>query len=193
MQTNINGSFDAKSLEEVTNKSKKDTVFILGDSMVKHINDYLLTRNIKHEYLVKVRPFNAAKVRCLYDHSKPTMRDFDPEVIILHVGTNDLTSSKTSSEIAKSIIDLACSLKTNTNKIVISLIVPRRDDTLLGNKASEVNDRLKHMCTNRDIPYIDHTESIDIDSHIVDAGLHLNRSGSTVMARNFANYLSNMQ
>mgnify|MGYP001793742449 FL=1 len=49
------------------------------------------------------------------------------------------------------------------------------------------------MSTNRDIPYIDHTESIDIDSHIVDAGLHLNRSGSTVMARNFANYLSNIQ
>jgi len=121
------------------------------------------------------------------------MRDFNPEVVVLHVGTNNLSSSKTASEIAKSIIDLACSLKTSANKIVISLIVPRKDNNLLNNKASEVNDRLRHMCTTRDLPYIDHTDSIDIENHIVDAGLHLNRYGSSVMAKNIYNFLLNMQ
>ena len=94
-----------------------------------------------------------------------------------------------SSEIAKSIIDLATFLKSSTNKIVISLIVPRRDS--LNYKASEVNDRLKHMCNSRDIRYIDHTDSIDIEKHLGTSGLHLNKNGSAVLAKNFVNFLTN--
>ena len=49
--------------------------------------------------------FSGAKVRCLHDYAKPTMRDFNPRQTILHVGTNDLNSEKTSSQIANPIID----------------------------------------------------------------------------------------
>ena len=49
--------------------------------------------------------FSRAKVRCLHDYAKPTMRDFNPSQTILHVGTNDLNSEKTSSQIANPIID----------------------------------------------------------------------------------------
>ena len=49
--------------------------------------------------------FSRAKVRCLHDYAKPTMCDFNPSQTILHVGTNDLNSEKTSSQIANPIID----------------------------------------------------------------------------------------
>ena len=42
-------------------QNSKETVFILGDSMVKKINGFLLTRKLKHKSLVKVRPFSSAK------------------------------------------------------------------------------------------------------------------------------------
>ena len=72
------------------------------------------------------------------------MRDFNPNQIILHGGTSDLNSEKTSSQIANSNINLRNSLKKDNNDITISLIAPRADN--LNNKANEVNNRLVNMC-----------------------------------------------
>ena len=85
-------------------QNSKETVFILGDSMVKKLNGFLLTRKLKHKCLVKVGPFSSAKVRCMHDHVKPTVRDFNPDHIILHCGTNDLNFERTVSQITRSTI-----------------------------------------------------------------------------------------
>ena len=95
--------------------------------MVKEDNGFYLTKNIKHKFLVTVKPFISAKTRCMYDHAKPTIRELNPEHIILHVGTNDVNSEKTASQISKSILDLENSLKNETNTIHVSLIVLRND------------------------------------------------------------------
>ena len=114
--------------------------------MVKKVNGFYLTRNIKHKFLVKVRPFSSAKTRCMYDHANPTIRELNPEHIILHVDTNGLNSEKTASQVSKSILDLANSLKNETNTIHVSLIVPRNDR--LNTKVNEVNSPLdKYVST----------------------------------------------
>ena len=61
------------------------------------------------------------------DHAKPTVGDFDPHHIILNFGTNDLNSDRTSSQITRETIDLAPSLKSDKNKISISVLTLRRD------------------------------------------------------------------
>ena len=66
-----------------SSSNSKETVFILGDSMVKKVNGFYLTKNIKHKFLVKVRSFSSAKTRCMYDHAKQTIRQLNPEHIIL--------------------------------------------------------------------------------------------------------------
>ena len=38
--------------------------------MVKKLNGYLLTKKVRHKFLVKVRPFSGAKVSCMVDHIK---------------------------------------------------------------------------------------------------------------------------
>ena len=58
------------------------------------------------------------------DHAKATVGDFDQGHIILRFGTNDLNSSRRSSHIAREIIDLVPSLKSDENKISISLLIP---------------------------------------------------------------------
>ena len=90
--------------------------------MVKKVDGFHLTKHIKHKYLVKVKSFSSAKTRCMHDHVKPTMRDFNSEHVIIHVGTNDLNSDKTASQISKSIAELALSLKNENNNIYMSLI-----------------------------------------------------------------------
>ena len=163
-------------------------MFILGDSRVKKLNGFLLTRKLKHKCFVKVRPFSSAKVKCMYDHVKSTIRDVNPDHVILNCGTNDLNSERTASQIARSIIELALSLKSKDNKISVSLFVPRNDN--LNNKASEVKCRLAHMCAERNMTYIDHTNSIQPENHLNESKLHFNRYGTIAFANNKSKFLS---
>ena len=173
--------------DNVKTANAKEKVFILGDSMVKKVNVFSLTRNINHKYLVKVKYFSSAKVSCMNDHVKSTLWDFNLEHIILHVGTNDLNTERTASQIAKSIVDLCQSLKTDTNTIRVSLIIPRYDN--LNSKANELNGRLMDMCKERNIPYIDHTDTISPERYLIESNLHLNRCGILAFAKNFSKYL----
>ena len=54
----------------MSKNNMKKKVFIIVDG-------YLLTNSIKHKYLVKVRPFLAAKAVDIFDYVKPIQRDFD--------------------------------------------------------------------------------------------------------------------
>ena len=57
--------------EEVDQRAKKskETIFIVGDSMIKKIDGYLLTKSINHKFLVKVRPFTTVKTVDMYETS----------------------------------------------------------------------------------------------------------------------------
>ena len=83
---------------------QKKTVFILRDSMVKKLNSFLLTRKPNHNFFVRldhlIRPRWDACTTILNQ-----LRDFDPDYIILHCGTNDPNSDRKSSQIAGEIID----------------------------------------------------------------------------------------
>ena len=74
----------------------------------------------------------------MVDHVKPTIGNDKPDHVILHTGTNDLRSEKTASQIARSITELAMSLKDNHNLVIVFDIVPRHDN--LTNKTTEVNN-----------------------------------------------------
>ena len=95
--------------------------------MVKKIDGYLLTSSINHRYIVKVRPFLSAKTIDMVDYIKPTQRDFNPDVYLLHVGTNDLSSNKSPEQISLDILNLANS-KLDNNTVIVSSIVPRNDE-----------------------------------------------------------------
>ena len=76
----------------INNMEKK--FFIIGDSMIKKVDGYLLKNSPKHKHLVKVRPFLAAKAVDMFDYVKPILRNFDSDAYILHTGINDLTRDK---------------------------------------------------------------------------------------------------
>ena len=88
----INGSNVENGINESTVQSNQGKLsFILGDIMVKDVDGYLLTGSIKRKFIVKVRPFSSAKTIGIEDYRKPTKRDSNTDLYILHVGTNDLS------------------------------------------------------------------------------------------------------
>ena len=114
----------------------------------------------------------------MHDYANPTLRDINPEHMTLHVGTNDLTTEKTASQMSRSIIELGTSSKNDTNTVSISAIVPRSDE--LDNKATEVNDRLILMCHERNIPFLSLSDIIDTSKHLNESKSHFNRQGMRV-------------
>ena len=55
------------SMDQNTRDRKgKPSIFIMGDSMMKKLNGYLLTKKNKHRGIVKVRPFTTANVSWVF-------------------------------------------------------------------------------------------------------------------------------
>ena len=110
--TNRNTSTKTSNQREnsITEKSRK-LAFVIGDSMIKDVDGYLLAGSLNRKYIVKIRPFSSAKTSDMEYCITPTKRDFDPGIYILHVGTNDLTLNGTPEEITEHILNIATSLK----------------------------------------------------------------------------------
>ena len=54
-EDNYNETSNRNNSNENRSNKNKSSVYILGDSIVKKLNGYLLTRKIKHKHLVKKR------------------------------------------------------------------------------------------------------------------------------------------
>ena len=67
--------------------------------MVKHVEEWNLSKNVDRK--------NKVYVRSMKDYIKPCIREHNPDNVIINVGTNELESERQSEMIAKSIIDAA--------------------------------------------------------------------------------------
>ena len=153
--------------------------------MIKDDDSYLLTGSLNGKYIVKIRPFSSTKTSDMEYCIAPTKRDFDPGIYILHVVTNDLTLNDTPEEITELIVNIATTLKTENNTVVISNIVPRGDSKK--EKAGLVNKLLVDICEQKEIPLIDHG-NISTKRHLNKSKLHLNMRGKSVFVKNLRNF-----
>ena len=99
-----------------------------------------------------MRHLVTAKTDDMYDHIKPTQRNFQPNIYISHVGTNDLPTDMTPEEISEKIITFSKHLKSEDNEVVVSGIVPRGD--YYKEKEEAVNKVLKDACTKTCILFV---------------------------------------
>ena len=113
---------------------------------------------------------------------KPPLKG-NPDCSIIHVGTNDLRSSQNSETIARYIVEVANNSKTDTNKILISSIVLRRDN--LNGKGLQVTIFSKKFCMENNFVYVNH-DTIKPGQHCNYTGIHLNTLGSKILVNSFA-------
>ena len=100
-------------LKESSQKNEKgERIFILGNSILEHVNGYEITKKLNNGK-VYVKRFSGAKIKCMEDYAQPTIRT-NPDHIVIHVSTNDLPSKKESAEISSAIVNLALKLKSDT-------------------------------------------------------------------------------
>ena len=175
------------NVTEPKSLTRHKKVIILGDSMVKGVNGWELTNKINNCKVV-VRDFSSARVECMADHMRPSLRE-GADHYILHVGTNDLVTKRSPIEIAESVMEQALSLKNENHDVSISNIIIRRDKWKT--KAEEVNVNLKDMCMKNNMFYVDHTKSLK-QQHLNRSRLHLNSKGNIILGKTFVSHISNI-
>ena len=87
---------------------------------------------------------------------------------------------------AKSITDVAKSIRTNTCTVSLSRIVLRNNN--FNNKAFDVNDELSKTCREAKLDFITH-KNINPRADLNKSRLHLNRHGSDKIGKNFVNFI----
>ena len=179
-QTNIEGNLVNLEEEKERNNHKR-SILILGDSMLKDVERQKVKNGLHNMEKVYVKHFPGATSRHMKSYAIPS-KDFDNDLTIIHCGTNDLRSEKKPIEIAAEIIEVAQDLKTNTNEIMLSGIIPRRDK--LNGKGKLVNDCLQTLCAENNFHFIDNS-NINAHTQLNNSGLHLNMHGTHILGSNF--------
>ena len=102
---------------------------------------------------------------------------------------NSLRSCDTPRACAEEIVDLATMVSCDSPaKIALSSLVCRSDDEAFACKIAELNKILKDCCTQKSCGFVDHS-NISTSNHFNRSGLHLNKSGTSRLARNLINSL----
>ena len=174
-----------KRKESATRGKRKKFVSIIGDSIIKDVKGYELS---KDENLVVVKSFRGATTKAMYHYMIPTVEKH-PDVLIIHTGTNDLKEEKDPKEVARKVIDLAKKAQTYDPgmKVNVSLLTPRKDG--FSKQVIEVNRHLKDLCNENQIAFIDHSNVTT--NHLNRSKLHLRENGSKLISKNFESFIYN--
>ena len=193
--TNVVVSTESSNSDNIRNASRNrntediKSVFVLGDSMVKHVQGWDITKRTDNKRKIYVRQFSGSKVDFMKDYMKPCIRESNPDHLIFHIGTNDVPSNKKAKSIAESIVSLAKEGKASKLDVSFSSIIPLNENS--NNKVMEVNSYLKDLYESNDIPFISNT-MVNPKKHLNNSRLNLNPKGSSKLCDNFLRYLKGL-
>ena len=154
----------------VVNKNKQK-VFILADSIAKHIRGWEITKKLETIFWLQSQ---------LHEGLREAKNN--PDHIIFDVGTNDIPSEKTPQVMAQSIVDLAKTVANDSLQVTVPSIAPRNDQW--SKKVYEVNKVLLNLCKDVNIPFISHSAT-EVKGNLNNSKLHLNIRGSRKLQENF--------
>ena len=165
---------------------KKTTTVIVSDSMVKYLNANRLKRSMPNgNHNIHVETYRGSTTVAIAHHIRPCLVK-QPDQIVLHVGTNDIRD-KQPEEIVDGIMKIQKIIKKECPKttVIVSELLHRNDKIEYTQKVKKVNIMLAKACKQHNCDYIEH-KNIE-NKHLNPYGLHLNRFGTSVMAKNLVN------
>ena len=169
--------------KEAKPKPKKPTFVLAGDSILKNIKGWLMSRT----KAVKSYSFSGADTDDMKYHLRPIIKR-NPHHIVLHCGTNDL-AWRTPEEIAMNITGLVKEIKGNNIECSVSAVLKRSDE--LRHKVIKVNKLLKTALVELDVQFIEHDDINEY--HLNKSGLHLNARGDAALACNLIQFIKNLE
>ena len=172
-----------KATSATSSARKQKRVEIIGDSMLGGVRNWY-----KEDYTVKVNHFGGATSLDTVEIAEIALRR-DPDMLIVHVGTNDFEQNIPTKKEIQRIVSKARG-KCADIKIGISAICHREDKKHLQPKIKDMNNQLKNLCRQQQLTFIDHS---DFDhSCLAYKGLHPNQNGNKSLYCDFDRTISSV-
>ena len=144
-------------------------------------------KSLKRKHNVTVKAFGGSTIKHMEHYSKPPL-ERNPELVILHIGTNDIKSNKSPLEIATGIQNLAQNMEEEgKRKVAISSLIPRNDSQELAKRSVMVNSELEKLCMEKGLDLIKHPGLTT--RHLNESNLHLNTFGTAIFANDLMRYI----
>ena len=149
---------------------------------------------IKHVHGSEVSRDNSVKIRCLLgattddiiDYVRPTARK-KPDMIIIHTGTNDIQNKVNTLQKVRKVITTIKEIDVNNEIQIAFSSVIHRNDQDFEEEIKEINRKLENLCKGKGIKFINNT---NIDGSCLNRSkLHLNKSGTALLVKNFSQAL----
>ena len=172
--------------------SKSKSVFIAGDDMTGNLSSRLMSSN---DMSVKIKTHREGRIETienslvkLAEENRSYLANLN--AIILHAGAGNITDADTPDSIVNGLKDTAETIH-NVNpeaRIVISSILPRRNDRITNSVISETNQALKDVCQEQDYVFIDN-DKVFLKDRRPDVSLYrdplnLNKKGGKFLGQN---------
>ena len=177
--------------------SKSKSVFIAGDDMTGNLSSRLMSSN---DMSVKIKTHREGRIETienslvkLSEENRNYLTNLN--AIILHAGAGNITDADTPDSIVNGLKDAAETIH-NVNpeaRIIISSILPRRNDRITNAVISETNHALKDVCQEQDYVFIDNDKVFLKDGRpdvsLYRDPLNLNKKGGKFLGQNMQEIL----
>ena len=166
-------------------ESRTCKAFIVGDSVIRILSSNRLSDK---DPKVKIKSHSGGRLQDLHN-SITRLAETDEEficaadVILIHVGTNNLSDSDSKENLTEQLERIA-EIVEDVNpmrKIIISSILPHKNDKVGNQLINQANQSLKQLCTRKSYCFMDNTERLTAngvpDSTLYRDNIHLNANG----------------
>ena len=153
--------------------------------MIKNISGTGTSR----DHTVKIRPHLGATNIDMCDYIKLELRH-QPDVIILHCGTNDIPNEiNTLKKLKKLLKDIEGYDTHRKPQVVISGLIKRYDQDF-NEDIKSINEKIQSLCTSKGLSFIDNS---NIDKSCLNRSkLQLNRRGLSFLASNIKKFVNSL-
>ena len=174
-------------------RHQKRKALVIGDSHLNRINKSKLKNN-NVEHAVYFKYFSGSNTKQLNYYANPTLVDEQPNTVIIHIGSNDITKFNYSKinveDPAQRIIDVGKKCKSyGVNNIAISSILVRKNHEV-NEVIKKVNNLLKTQCLEQGFNFI--CNSAIARAMLWHDGIHLADEGTNMLSNNCLQYLKNI-
>ena len=178
-------NFQRRQGNNSSQQQRKQTVYVLGDSMIRNVRRQNINRESRM-YYTHLKTFSGARVEEMKHYMEPAIVS-EPEGIIIHSGTNNLRNEDPNT-VANKIIQTALNAKRRNPCVAVSSLIVRTDSSELEGKRQAVNQLLRKTLRSMDIALIEN-DNIN-ERHLDRWGLHLNTAGTAILTGNFIQFLN---
>ena len=165
------------------NSTSKKEIIIVGDSMIKLKNGH----EVSIHNSVKIRCHPGATTDDIIDYVRPTARK-KPDMIIIHTGTNDIQNKVNTLQKVRKVITTMKEIDVNNEIQIAFSSVIHHEDQDFEEEIKEINRKLENLCKGKGIKFINNS---NIDGSCLNRSkLHLNKSGTALLVKNFSHALN---